>query len=179
MVDIFNNLSSLLCPYFNAKVAFSSLVCRRTPAFARMSDVCGVSGRLVARGLDESPQNFNDGLCRQHVFLHGRGASAFLLLSGRLLHLHLHLHLHHHLNLHLNLHHDYHHRHLYFSQVGLVKKVIMGLNRFTFRPAGFCFVECANCRLQFCISGLHLTPSQILPEAARHRRRVLLQRCNA
>ena len=33
--------------------------------------------------------------------------------------------------------------HFFFSQVGLVKKVIMGLNRYTFRPAGFCFVECA------------------------------------
>jgi hypothetical protein len=33
--------------------------------------------------------------------------------------------------------------HFFFSQIGLVKKVIMGLNRFTFRPAGFCFVECA------------------------------------
>ena len=32
----------------------------------------------------------------------------------------------------------------------------MGLNRYTFRPAGFCFVECAHCRLRFHMSCLHL-----------------------
>lgn len=34
--------------------------------------------------------------------------------------------------------------HFLFSQIGLVKKVIMGLNRLSFRPAGFCFVECVS-----------------------------------
>ena len=39
--------------------------------------------------------------------------------------------------------------HFLFSQVGLVKKVIMGLNRYTFRPAGFCFVEYFISRIIF------------------------------
>jgi hypothetical protein len=87
--------------------------------------------------------------------------------------------------------------HFLFSQIGLVKKVIMGLNRFTFRPAGFCFVECVAADLiyypfqiqfstafQFVYSNafrclFFLTRAQILSEAARPRRRVLLEQCDA
>ncbi len=66
--------------------------------------------------------------------------------------------------------------HFLFSQVGLVKKVIMGLNRYTFRPAGFCFVEYAIIDV---IWFIFLTCLQVLSEAARYRCCVLLQWSNA
>jgi hypothetical protein len=62
MVDIFNRLSSLLCPYFNEKVSSPHAPSRR-PVCPLAFVMFQYSGGMDTRGMDEPPQNFNDGVC--------------------------------------------------------------------------------------------------------------------
>jgi hypothetical protein len=76
MVDIFNHLSSLLCPYYNEKVPHASS--------SRRSRTCNAqcAGWMVPGGVDDPPQIVNHCIRRQFVFLHRRGTGALFLLSG-------------------------------------------------------------------------------------------------